>query len=235
MGEISANGVLTFPTTAIDLDFTGVRQINSVSCFAYRWAYSQRVKTVSFPDLTYLGAVSIFSNAFYDCDTLEEISFPKLKNISTDGFSRAFQNCGKLKKATFPEIEKFQGFSYAFNGSGLEEIYLPKVKEFYYGGGYTFQDCKYLKVVSMPLLEKTDTNSFNAIFSGCTSLETISFPSLTTIPANGFGSATYSYAFRNCTALTEIHFRADMQATIEAMTGYSTKWGATNATIYFDL
>jgi hypothetical protein len=72
-------------------------------------------------------------------------------------------------------------------------------------------------------------------FQYCKLLTTISFPSLTDVQTNSFSSSTYDGAFRNCTALTEIHFRADMQATIEAMSQYANKWGATNATIYFDL
>jgi hypothetical protein len=72
-------------------------------------------------------------------------------------------------------------------------------------------------------------------FSNCIGLTTISFPSLTDVDKNGFGASASSGAFNKCTALTEIHFRADMQAAIEAMSNYATKWGATNATIYFDL
>jgi hypothetical protein len=59
----------------------------------------------------------------------------------------------------------------------------------------------------------------------------VSFPKLTSI---GDTYALY-YPFLNCTKITEIHFRADMQATIEAQLSYSDKFGATNATIYFDL
>ena len=43
-------------------------------------------------------------------------------------------------------------------------------------------------------------------------------------------------AFNNCTELTAIHFAAVNQATIEALYGYSSKFGApSKATIYFDL
>lgn len=34
---------------------------------------------------------------------------------------------------------------------------------------------------------------------------------------------------------TEIHFGAKNQAAIEACEGYDKKWGATNATFFFDL
>lgn len=72
-------------------------------------------------------------------------------------------------------------------------------------------------------------------FYNCKKLTTISFPALTDVQTNIFGAASYNAAFSGCSELVEIHFRADMQATIEAMSQYANKWGATNATIYFDL
>ena len=44
-----------------------------------------------------------------------------------------------------------------------------------------------------------------------------------------------SFAFNSCSSLTEIHFAAANQSKIEASSYYSSKWGADNATIYFDL
>ena len=71
---------------------------------------------------------------------------------------------------------------------------------------------------------------FNA-FSNCTGLTgSVNFPNLTSVGDNALNKAFY-----NCTGITEIHFRADAQATIEAQSTYSSKFGATNATIYFDL
>ena len=64
------------------------------------------------------------------------------------------------------------------------------------------------------------------VFYNCTALTTVSLPEATSIG---------NYAFSKCTALTEIHFSAANQATIEALSSYSSKFGATNATIYFDL
>ena len=85
--------------------------------------------------------------------------------------------------------------------------------------------------VSFPKLATIGDNGLNCSFYGCTKLTgSVSFPKLTSV-----GDRVLYNAFYNCTLLTEIHFRADMQATIEAQYGYSSKFGATNATIYFDL
>ena len=44
-----------------------------------------------------------------------------------------------------------------------------------------------------------------------------------------------SRAFYDCSSLKEIHFAVKNKKAIEAQSGYSDKFGATNATIYFDI
>ena len=56
------------------------------------------------------------------------------------------------------------------------------------------------------------------------------FKSIKTIDNNGLNSA-----FHNCTGIKEIHFRVDTKSIVEKQADYSNKFGATNATIYFDL
>ena len=117
--------------------------------------------------------------------------------------------------------------------------------------GYTFSNCNSLTKVSFASLKKMLDDSFQytflyctslqsfdfsevqklylyGTFFGCSSLKTLSFPKATNIKI-------YATPFSGCKALTEIHFRADMKATVEALPDYASKWGATNATIYFDL
>ena len=62
------------------------------------------------------------------------------------------------------------------------------------------------------------------------SITSVSFPALTTFNSNGL-----YYAFNECTGITELHFRADVKSAVEAAKGYSDKFSASNATIYFDL
>ncbi len=101
---------------------------------------------------------------------------------------------------------------------------------------HTFASCSGLTSVSFPALTTiSGSAAMSNTFASCSGLTSVSFPALTEAVATAFGSSSYSYIFYGCTALTEIHFRAAAQATIEAMTGYADKWGATNATIYFDL
>jgi hypothetical protein len=70
----------------------------------------------------------------------------------------------------------------------------------------------------------------NNMFGFCSKLTSVSFPKLQTIYSSALSSMFYG-----SNALAEIHFRADAQATVEALNGYTDKFGASNATIYFDL
>ena len=63
-------------------------------------------------------------------------------------------------------------------------------------------------------------------FYDCSSLTSINLPNVTTVEIN---------AFYGCESLKEIHFAAKNKKAIEALRDYSNKFGATNATIYFDI
>ena len=171
------------------------------------------------PSITFTGLVKIPSSAFYDkfnqrnFETGAVVSFPDLTNISTNGMALCFNFCGSLTSVDLSALT-------TVGDNGLQSC---------------FSGCGSLTSVDLSALTTVGDNGLSACFSNCTLLANISFPSLTDVQTNSFGTATYDYCFYSCTALTEIHFRADMQATIEALTGYADKWGATNATIYFDL
>lgn len=102
------------------------------------------------------------------------------------------------------------------------------------GLSYTFYQCENLESVNFDSLAKiTGYASMASCFYKCKKLKKISFPALTSIADGAFGTWSFDYVFAE-SGVEEIHFRADMQATVEALTGYSEKFGATNATIYFD-
>ena len=166
-------------------------------------------------------------NCFYGCTALTTVSFPKLKTISSSQALQAvFSGCSKLTTVEFPELVRIGPTSatstnhrhlyQAFYGTtALASVSFPKLTEIYCNG----------------------TGATYGTFSGCTGLRKIYLPSCTTIAkTSNYGNEAAAKAiFNGCTALTEIHFASANKTAIQATGGYSSKWGASSATIYFDL
>lgn len=163
--------------------------------------------------LNFVGVKTIIYNglsySFYNCTGITSVDLSSLQTIDSGGLHHAFYGCSGITSVNFSSLitVSTEGFAYAFQG------------------------CSKLTSVDFSSLATVDNGGFAYTFQGCSKLTMISFPSLTSVTPTALGSSM----FYNCTALTEIHFRADMQSTIETLSGYSDKFGATNATIYFDL
>lgn len=166
--------------------------------------------SVSFPSLVEVGTYGL--NYCLSQTYVKSVSFPKLKTVSDSGLSYFLSHSTKIVEASFPLLESIgvYGFQSALTG------------------------CSNFASISFPALKSISANAFVNCFVG-TVISSISFPALESVASSSFGESTYNYAFRSITTLTEIHFPAAIQSQIESMTGYDTKWGATNATIYFDL
>lgn len=201
------------------LSFPKLKEITGKGVMSNACYYAQKLETISFPLLEriYTGMYGgyNFSNAFYYCSKLTSVSFPSLTTITDEGvFNQAFYSCKNLVSADFSKL------SYISSSTG--------------GFRQAFYGCSKLESVNFDSLQ-TMSADMQGCFYNCTSLTKISFPSLKNLSSQRFGTSSSNYIFSGCTALTEIHFRADMQSTIESYSGYGAKWGATNATIYFDL
>ena len=138
----------------------------------------------------------------------QDVEFPDLVTVDLSGMYYAFNYCRDITSVSFPALTSISDY-------GMESA---------------FDSSTGLKSVSFPVLASIGAGGMYSTFRNCTGLKSVSFPALTSIDAYGMDST-----FQNCSALTEIHFRADMQATVEALPQYSRKFGASNATIYFDL
>lgn len=104
-----------------------------------------------------------------------------------------------------------------------------------YAMSYAFQFCINITSISFPALTTINGNYAIAYsFQGCAKLKSVSFPALKEILPETSQNQLASM-FTGSNALTEIHFPAAMQARIEQLDTYANKFGATNATIYFDL
>ena len=167
---------------------------------------------LTFRDLETVTGGMMSSFAGCDFDGNATVSFPSFvdgKNnyigSHEDNFISTFYETKGLKTAIF---------------SALTTL------DFYFNSTFRYSEISSLQ---FPVLTTITSNgSLSSIVMNCTYLESLSFPSLTRVDS-------YFADFTGDTNLTEIHFRSDAQATIEATPNYSSKWGASNATIYFDL
>ena len=176
------------------------------------------LRSISLPSVTSVGA-----NAFSSCGNLDQVSLPMALSIG----SNAFQNCSSLTDLDFPKVTKVNNWAFAY--------------------------CSNLKTLKLPALESLSTYSY--VLGNVTGIEYVVF-GIETFSDGWDGVTRFTVNskltrldFPNCKSITkatafatnylpnlaELHFGAANQSTIEALNGYDTKFGATNATIYFDL
>lgn len=230
------------------IEFPDLEIINGKGCLLNICNDSENCKKALFPKLKTISGELTAAGMFIRNTTLDEIDFSNLETIDgRSAFSSSFYQCTKLagtlnlsKLKHINDYEAcYQTFAYctkitsvdlsgleSIGGSGIWTVYQMFVGD----TGITSVDLSSLR-------EITGNACLDLMFQKCTGLTRIDFPSLTTFTSNNapFGNNGGEYTFRGCTNLTEIHFKSTMQSTISSKTGYSDKFGATNATIYFDL
>lgn len=260
VGKVDDNGVLQAPTGA-NLTFTGVTGfVDSAMNNILR--NNRTIKNVTFPDIVTLSGKTALESSF-ESSYITSLNFPNLETIrsGTDIFKYICRYCSYITSLNFPKLKTIKGtnlFYEAFSYTKLTEVNFPSLEELDGSNtlDLTFRNCTNLISVKLPKLyivgstdkmsstfancsslQEIDLSSLKYVngfmyetFVNCTSLTKVSFPSLERATMYGLQNI-----FRGCTALTEIHFRADAQSTIEGLYTYDTKFGATNATIYFDL
>ena len=127
-----------------------------------------------------------------------------------------FENNTKIKSVSFPNLIRVDDY-------GLFDA---------------FKGCTNLISVSFPNLDYMGNKAAFSMFENCTGLTSIRFPKLKTIISDTASMVPYTgfnNAFKGCTNLKEIHFRSDMESSVKRLNQYRSKFGAVNATIYFDL
>ena len=167
---------------------------------------------------TAINSISSYENSLRDMISnrkgMTSVDFPS--GITSIG-NYAFIQCRSLALTSLPSGITSIG-NYAFNGctklaltslpSGITSI-----------GNYAFNYCTSLALTSLP---NGITSIGSSAFSNCTSLTSLRIGSnIQTIASD---------AFNGCTNLTTIYINLP-RTTVETMSGYSSKWGATNATI----
>lgn len=232
LGDVDENGVLQTPSEPTVLNFAGVREIGYKGLI-YKFHYYGGITSVDLSSLQSVGDQGMY-HAFYGCKGITSVNLSSLQTVDSNGLYGAFYSCSGITSLDLSSLQSISryGLNSAFNGcknlTSLDLSSLQSVGDSGLNGA--FGGCKGVTIVDLSSLQTVGSSGLFYTFRDCIGLTTISFPSLTSVQIYSL-----EYVFSGCTGITEIHFRADMQATIETLTGYADKWGATNATISFDL
>lgn len=257
LGDVDTNGVLQAPQVAGDF-ICNARSISPNTSFQSKFI-NTNITSFKMPLLESTGD-STFNNCCNGCSNLTEVDFSSLTVASSQSFTKAFLYTGATS-FSFPELTTIEGlrtFHSAFDHSkGITFNFTKLVRigsssassidSGHFANAFSYlgyEAGSYVTNLSLTFPELTSiyctgSSGSDGTFAENNSLQKLYFPKLNTI-THGSGAASYNKAaakniFYNCPNLTEIHFALDNQAAIEATAGYSTKWGAANATIYFDL
>ena len=152
----------------------------------YAFKECKALKSIVIPD----SVTEIGTNAFYNCTSLESVKLPKkLKTIS----SSLFSGCTALTKIDLPDkVTSIEATAFQ-NCSALTSISIPKNAGLYNG---VFIGCTSLKDITIPDNCQLLSDSGQALFCKCTSLETVKLPESFSVIGR--------YMFEDCTSLKEI-------------------------------
>lgn len=203
-------------TRITGISMPNLTTVSGASVFASMCEGCTGILSANFGSLTTITGSSAFSLAFSGCTKLASVDLHSLVSVGASSLSGAFKNCSALTSINLENLETVGGTSGgtamqdAFNGCNLSEIEFTSLKT----------------IAGSSAMARAFANNLNMVAAYFPALEEV-------LPAGTVNQLTNM--FQGNTNMTAIHFPAAMQTRIEGLTGYATKFGATNATIYFDL
>lgn len=244
------------------LEFKSLQSVSGTNAFGSFVAGAEhQLVNLEFPELDTVSGSSAFEKflARSTASITQRILLPKLKTVSGNNAFRYFHSSStgapttgvasalvQLDLHSLQTVSGSSAFYYSFSGHNLYHIDLGNLEtasgqSCFYGAfhqGSSSETAATLMSVDFSCLKTIGNQAFHKAFENNVSLPRITFPSLTSVHIGSFAPSntnTTNDAFKGCTGLTEIHFLMSMQSTISGLYGYSRNFGATNATIYFDL
>lgn len=238
LGTVDEDGTYVEPNSynisadAVVVDLSGIKRVNN-SGFESAFYFRPMVKKVIADDLVEVGNKA-FQNCFADQYVEYEVSFGSLEEIPTSAascFGNAFASRFGTPIVRFPKLKRVMAasaFQNAFNRSIQPDDVFPVLEEV--SGNqvfYNFRSTRNDDVIRFSAVKKITGATSGATNATFVSFNSViwEFPSVEEIT----GIVFYSSGAK------EIHFAASNKEKIEACDGFDTKWGGTNATIYFDL
>ena len=245
LGDVSADGVYSLPAP-FELDASAVKSLPAQG-WRYKFYNTAVQGQVVLGFGPHLSGANCASACFMNCTGITSVDLSSL--VSVDGsycMQECFSGCTGITSVDLSSLTTVGGTGTLVYGAmgrcfygctNLAAIDLSSLVEVRASSSLAdcFNGCTKLASVNVDSLRRVFGNTaMQTCFQNCKALTTISFPSLNEI-APASTQNQFQNMFQGCTALAEIHFPVNMQTRIEQMTGYATNFGATNATILFDL
>ena len=247
IGDVDANGAYINPKETFEMDFSKLLSIASKAdsrILPYVFYHNEcAIGTVDLSNFT--GSPTPSKNIYlfeygFAHSGINKVILPKHLSESSGNIymNNSFEWCelDLLEFGGAPIGIDYLQLSSSFRQATIKEIKgLDAIETIYESGlpsAFTYATLPAeLNFVSLATLEsKALQNTFN----NAKGIEKVYFPALISAHTQAFGSSATNGTFYR-SSVTEIHFRADAQAVIESLYGYASKFGATNASIMFDL
>ena len=245
IGDVDSSGKLQQPNGTTIFDGRGIKNVGDYGLY-FKFYKNRNISSIDLSDLEEITGFCALDYIACDAAKLEELDLRNLKKITGTYACRSICSNNldyKLKNPPFNKLQIINGdracysacsYQRYLTNTGLSNLISISGSS---ACQYMYNSCSSLLNIELDNLTTISGSSVcQNMFGICTSLTRADFPSLISIDnINAFGTTSSNCIFTNCTNLTEIHFRADAQTLIESLTGYQYLFGATNATIYFDL
>lgn len=214
--EVSSNGELQKPTSS------------------FTWSLPSNVTKIKQYCLYY---------TFYDCTGLTSVDLSNVITIDGGAMAYTFSGCTGLTSVDLSNvitIDYYHALYYAFSGcTSLTSVDLSSLTTIgrlgsLYEMERAFYGCTSLTSVDLSSLTTMyNDGALMFTFSNCTSLQTLSFPSLN---SSSFGTNTSQFKgmLSGVTGCT-VHFPSNLQSVIGSWSDVTAGFGGTNTTVLFDL
>lgn len=221
--------------------YTTQTEIADDVSYASAWVSCGAIMTAEFGLVQEISGGAVFADAFTDCQELSDADFSSLQTIS--GYESCygmFSTCPMLTSISFPVLTTISGERACvamFSGTPLTTVDISALETIGNGSCMNMFEATEITTLTFASLTTVGDTGLAMVCAGCSYLTTVSFPALDPLQCgtDPLGDENEGYAFADCNSLTAIHFPQGTQSDVSQWAGYAEKWGATNATIYFDL
>ena len=172
-------------------------QLTSIGSSAFRDCSS--LKSIEIP----AGVTSIGNYAFDGCSSLTGVSFAEGSQLTSIG-EGAFEDCHSLTSIEIPaEVTSIEDSAF-YECSNLESVTFAEGSQLTDIGSSAFRYCSSLKSIEIPagVTELSDGSYGSGVFTGCSSLENVSFAEGSQLTSIGIE------AFWECSSLKSIEIPA---------------------------